>query len=295
MNLTHYMLPAHATVFLATIPYVLGIIIASYVAKRAFRKSANPDVQEKVWHKLKVTLAVLTALYFVAALALTLYDFTGAVLMHVLLVFALAISLPLLMFMPFVFINEDKANKNINTYMPNIFMITAVLILGASFITGVYSSQDSYGHHGTTVAEKVNGQTVEYRRALEPASDGKYLTINAIEQNNGTPRVPRIETITYYTWLERDTDNSVKTVTVNVGDNGGVTIVDDLPAGEPPYVTYTPMYYRIASKTDSENLCVGGRDKDCDLNATYAYDKATVHIPTGSTSSLVVTNREAKN
>lgn len=181
-----------------------------------------------------------------------------------------------------------------NTYLPNIFMITAVLMLGASFITGAYSSQDSYGHHGTTVAEKVNGQTVEYRRALEPASDGKYLTINAIKQNNGIPRTPRIETITYYTWLERDTDNSVKTVTVNVGEKGGVTIVDDLPAGEAPYVTYTPMYYTIATKADSENLCVGGRDKDCDLNATYAYDKATVHIPSGSTSNLVVTNREAE-
>lgn len=294
MNLTHYMLPAHATVFLATIPYVLGIIIASYVAKRAFRKSANVDAQEKVWHKLKVALAVLTALYFVTSLVLTLNDFTGAVLMHALLVLTLSFSLPLLMFMPFIFINEEKANKNMDTYLPNIFMITAVLMLGASFITGVYSSQDSYGHHGTTVAEKVNGETVEYQRALEPASDGKYLTINAIKQNNGIPRTPRIETITYYTWLERDTDNSIKTVTVNVGEKGGVTIVDDLPAGEAPYVTYTPMYYTIASKKDSENLCVGGRDKDCDLNATYAYDKATVHIPSGSTSNLVITNREAE-
>lgn len=294
MNLTHYMLPAHATVFLATVPYVAGIIIASYIAKRAFRKSATVDAQEKVWHKLKVALAVLTALYFVGSLALTLNDFTGAVLMHVLLVLCIGISFPLFMFMPFVFIDEEKANKNMNTYLPNIFMITAVLMLGASFITGAYSSQDSYGHHGDTVAEKVNGKTIEYRRALEPASDGKYLTINAIKQNNGIPRTPRIETITYYTWLERDTDNSVKTVTVNVGEKGGVTIVDDLPAGETPYVTYTPMYYTIASKTDSENLCVGGRDKDCDLNATYAYDKATVHIPTGSTSNLVVTNREAE-
>ena len=144
------------------------------------------------------------------------------------------------------------------------------------------------------MTEKVNGETVEYQRALEPAADGKYLTINAIKQNNGIPRTPRIETITYYTWLERDTDNSIKTVTVNVGGKGGVTIVDDLPAGEAPYVTYTPMYYTIASKKDSENLCVGGRDKDCNLNATYAYDKATVHIPSGSTSNLVVTNREAE-
>lgn len=294
MNLTHYMLPAHATVFLATIPYVLGIIIASYVAKRAFRKSANVDAQEKVWHKLKVALAVLTALYFVTSLVLTLKDFTGAVLMHALLVLTLSFSLPLLMFMPFIFINEEKANKNMDTYLPNIFMITAVLMLGASFITGVYSSQDSYGHHGTTVAEKVNGETVEYQRALEPASDGKYLTINAIKQNNGIPRTPRIETITYYTWLERDTDNSIKTVTVNVGEKGGVTIVDDLPAGEAPYVNYTPMYHPSSVDADGSNLCVAGRDKDCDLNATYAYDKATVHIPTGSTSNLVVTNREAE-
>ena len=65
-------------------------------------------------------------------------------------------------------------------------------------------------------------------------------------------------------------------------------------AGEAPYVNYTPMYYPSSVDADGSNLCVAGRDKDCDLNATYAYDKATVHIPTGSTSNLVVTNREAE-
>lgn len=48
MNLTHYMLPAHATTFLATIPYALGIIIASYVAKRAFRKSTTIDEKDSI-------------------------------------------------------------------------------------------------------------------------------------------------------------------------------------------------------------------------------------------------------
>ena len=53
MNLTHYMLPAHATTFLATIPYVAGIIIASYIAKRAFRKSTTTDEKDSIWRKLK--------------------------------------------------------------------------------------------------------------------------------------------------------------------------------------------------------------------------------------------------
>ena len=86
----------------------------------------------------------------------------------------------------------------------------------------------------------------------------------------------------------------IKTVTVNVGEKGGVTIVDDLPADETPYVNYTPMYYPSSVDADGSNLCVAGRDKDCNLNATYAYDKATVHIPSGTTSNLVVTNREAE-
>lgn len=55
------------------------------------------------------------------------------------------------------------------------------------------------------------------------------------------------------------------------------------------------VIYPSSVDADGSNLCVAGRDKDCDLNATYAYDKATVHIPSGSTSNLVVTNREAKN
>lgn len=295
MNLAQYMLPAHAAVFLTTIPYAVAIIIAALTSKRALRKSTSGDGKERIWHKLKVALAVLTSLYVAAVLAFTLPNFTSATLMHVLMVLTIGISAPMLIYMPLVFIDEEKATKNTETYVPNILAITAVIMLGVSFTVGFFASQDSSGYaNGTPVAEKVNGETVEYRRALERVSDGKYLTINAIKEDNGIPRAPRIETITYYTWLERDTDNTIKTVTVNVGDNGGVTIADDLPAGEAPYVTYTPMYYTNSAHADGANLCVGGRDKGCDLNATYAYDKATVHIPTGTTSDLVVTNREAK-
>lgn len=295
MNLAQYMLPAHAAVFLTTIPYTAGIVIATLTTKRALRKNATVDDKDRIWHKLKVTLAVLTSLWFAAVLAFTLPNFTSATLMNVLMVLTIGISAPMLIYMPFIFIDEEKATKNTETYVPNILAITAVIMLGTSFTVGFFASQDSSGYtNGTPVAEKVNGETVEYRRALERVSDGKYLTINAIKEDNGIPRAPRIETITYYTWLERDTDNTIKTVTVNVGDKGGVTIADDLPAGEAPYVTYTPMYYTNSTHVDGANLCVGGRDKGCDLNATYAYDKATVHIPTGTTSDLVVTNREAK-
>lgn len=294
MNLAQYMLPAHAAAFLTAIPYTAGIIITSFVAKRALRKSTSGDGKERIWHKFQIALAVLTSLYVAAVLAFTLPDAKSAI-MHMLMVLTIGMSAPLFIFMALTFIDEDKVNKNTETYVPNILAITAVIMLGTSFTVGFFSSQqDTYGNNSTPVAEKVNGETVEYRRALERVSDGKYLTINAIKEDNGIPRAPRIETITYYTWLERDTDNTIKTVTVNVGDNGGVTITDDLPAGEAPYVTYTPMYYTNSAHADGANLCVGGRDKGCDLNATYAYNKATVHIPTGTTSDLVVTNREAK-
>ena len=262
MNLAQYMLPAHAAVFLTTIPYTAGIVIATLTTKRALRKNATVDDKDRIWHKLKVTLAVLTSLWFAAVLAFTLPNFTSATLMNVLMVLTIGISAPMLIYMPFIFIDEEKATKNTETYVPNILAITAVIMLGTSFTVGFFASQDSSGYtNGTPVAEKVNGETVEYRRALERVSDGKYLTINAIKEDNGIPRAPRIETITYYTWLERDTDNTIKTVTVNVGDKGGVTIADDLPAGEAPYVTYTPMYYTNSTHADGANLCVGGRDK----------------------------------
>lgn len=295
MNLTHYMLPAHATVFLATIPYVLGIIVASYVAKRAFRKSTTTDDKDSVWRKLKTALVTLTVLYVVAVVCFTIPNFSGSSVMLMAVAICTGLVAGSSISAGLEMRDSEKFRKNSNIYMMNVFMVSAVLMLVTTFVIAVCSSRESTGQTNTPVSEKVNGQAVEYRRALEPASDGKYLTINAIKQNNGIPRTPRIETITYYTWLERDTDNSIKTVTVNVGEKGGVTIVDDLPADEAPYVNYTPMYYPSSVDADGSNLCVAGRDKDCDLNATYAYDKATVHIPTGSTSNLVVTNREAKH
>lgn len=235
MNLTHYMLPAHATTFLATIPYVIGIIIASYVAKRAFRKSTTVDDKDNIWRKLKVALVTLTALYVVAVVGFTIPNFTGSSVMLMAVAICTGLAAASSISAGLEMHDSEKFWKNSNTYMMNVFMVTAVLMLIATFVIAVCSSRESTGQTNTPVPEKVNGQTIEYRRALEPASDGKYLTINTIQQNNGIPRAPRIETITYYTWLERDTDNSIKTVTVNVGDNGGET----------PYVNYIPMYYRI--------------------------------------------------
>ena len=87
--------------------------------------------------------------------------------------------------------DSEKFRKNSNIYMMNVFMVTAVLMLIVTFVVAVCSSRESTGQTNSPVSEKVNGQTVEYRRALEPAlSDGNYLTINAIKQNNGIPRTP---------------------------------------------------------------------------------------------------------
>lgn len=47
MNLAQYMLPAHAAAFLTAIPYTAGIIITSFVTKRALRKSASGDAKEQ--------------------------------------------------------------------------------------------------------------------------------------------------------------------------------------------------------------------------------------------------------
>lgn len=147
----------------------------------------------------------------------------------------------------------------------------------------------------TVVPEVINGKVVEYRGEIELTSNGVAVTIAPVtseyeEYDYVSKNHQRREaTSTVATWLERDSSGSVKTVSIDTGARGGLNIVDDLPAGETPYVTYTPQYSLDSYSKPGDALCVMKRDTGCPLNARHIYDSVTVHIPAGSTDRMVST------
>lgn len=147
----------------------------------------------------------------------------------------------------------------------------------------------------TVVTEVIDGRVVEYRGEIELTSNGVAVTIapatseyeeyDYVSKNHQR----REATNTVATWLERDSSGSVKTVSIDTGGRGGLNITDDLPAGEAPYVTYTPQYSLDSYSKPGDALCVMKRDTGCPLNARHIYDSVTIHIPAGSTDRMVST------
>lgn len=147
----------------------------------------------------------------------------------------------------------------------------------------------------TVVTEVIDGRVVEYRGEIELTSNGVAVTIapatseyeeyDYISKNHQRKEVTR----NLATWVERNTDGSMKTVSIDTGVRGGLNIVDDLPAGEAPYVTYTPQYSLDSYSKPGDTLCVMKRDTGCPLNARHIYDSVTIHIPAGSTDRMVST------
>lgn len=147
----------------------------------------------------------------------------------------------------------------------------------------------------TVVTEVIDGRVVEYRGEIELTSNGVAVTIapatseyeeyDYVSKNHQR----REATSTVATWLERDSSGSIKTVSIDTGGRGGLNIVDDLPAGEAPYVTYTPQYSLDSYSKPGDALCVMNRDTGCLLNARHVYDSVTIHIPAGSTDRMVST------
>lgn len=145
----------------------------------------------------------------------------------------------------------------------------------------------------TVVTEIIDGRVVEYRGEIELTSNGVAVTIapatseyeeyDYVSKNHQR----REATSTVATWLERDSSGSVKTVSIDTGRRGGLNIADDLPAGEAPYVTYTPQYSLDSYSKPGDALCVIKRDTGCPLNARHIYDSITIHIPAGSTGRMV--------
>lgn len=147
----------------------------------------------------------------------------------------------------------------------------------------------------TVVTEVIDGRVVEYRGEIELTSNGVAVTIapttseyeeyDYVSKNHQR----REATSTVATWLERDSSGSIKTVSIDTGGRGGLNIVDDLPASEAPYVTYTPQYSLDSYSKPGDALCVMNRDTGCLLNARHVYDSVTIHIPAGSTDRMVST------
>lgn len=186
---------------------------------------------------------------------------------------------------------SDLISQYKATYFETLLLTAICAIFATIFAVGgsaVYESK-------TVVPEVINGRVVEYRGEIELTSNGVAVTIapatseyeeyDYISKNHQR----RETTSTVATWLERDSSGSVKTVSIDTGGRGGFNIADDLPAGEEPYVTYTPQYSLDSYSKPGDALCVMKRDTGCLLNARHIYDSVTIHIPAGSTDRMVST------
>lgn len=178
-----------------------------------------------------------------------------------------------------------------DTYRDTLLLTAICTIFATIFAIGgstVYESK-------TVVTEVIDGRVVEYRGEIELTSNGVAVTIAPAtseyeEYDYVSKNHQRRETTsTVATWLERDSSGSVKTVSIDTGRRGGLNIADDLPAGEAPYVTYTPQYSLDSYSKPGDALCVVKRDTGCPLNARHIYDSVTIHIPAGSTDRMVST------
>lgn len=186
---------------------------------------------------------------------------------------------------------SDLISQYKATYFETLLLTAICAIFATIFAVGgsaVYESK-------TVVPEVINGRVVEHRGEIELTSNGVAVTIapatseyeeyDYISKNHQR----RETTSTVATWLERDSSGSVKTVSIDTGGRGGFNIADDLPAGEEPYVTYTPQYSLDSYSKPGDALCVMKRDTGCLLNARHIYDSVTIHIPAGSTDRMVST------
>lgn len=186
---------------------------------------------------------------------------------------------------------SDLISQYKATYFETLLLTAICAIFATIFAVGgsaVYESK-------TVVPEVINGRVVEHRGEIELTSNGVAVTIapatseyeeyDYISKNHQR----RETTSTVATWLERDSSGSVKTVSIDTGGRGGFNIADDLPAGEEPYVTYTPQYSLDSYSKPGDTLCVMKRDTGCLPNARHIYDSVTIHIPAGSTDRMVST------
>lgn len=300
--LQKYMMGSSAallTCFLAAA--LLIIIIASvrrYLDARAVRKGLGLSGGASSW--FTYAYGVVALLHLIVALTLA-----GDNQDMFVTVFWTGLAIPLMLLVLYHIIqgigNNSTPQGNpsesdlISQYKATYFetlLLTAICTIFATIFavvgSTVYESK-------MVVPEVINGRVVEYRGEIELTSNGVAVTIAPAtseyeEYDYVSKNHQRRETTsTVATWLERDSSGSVKTVSIDTGGRGGFNIADDLPAGEEPYVTYTPQYSLDSYSKPGDALCVMKRDNGCPLNARHIYDSVTIHIPAGSTDRMVST------
>lgn len=300
--LQKYMMGSSAallTCFLAAA--LLIAIIASvrrYLDARALRKGLALSGGASSW--FTYTYGVVALLHLIVALTLT-----GDNQDMFVTVFWTGLAIPMMVLVLYHVIQgigNDSAPQDAPsesdlmaqckaTYFDTLLLTAICAIFATIFaVVGstVYESK-------TVVTEVIDGRVVEYRGEIELTSNGVAVTIapatseyeeyDYISKNHQRKEVTR----NLATWVERNTDGSMKTVSIDTGVRGGLNIVDDLPAGEAPYVTYTPQYSLDSYSKPGDTLCVMKRDTGCPLNARHIYDSVTIHIPAGSTDRMVST------
>lgn len=300
--LQKYMMGSSAALLTCFLTAALLIaIIASvrrYLDARAVRKGLALPSGASSW--FTYTYGVVALLHLIVALTLT-----GDNQDMFVTVFWTGLAIPMMVLVLYHVIQgigNDSAPQDapsesdlISQYKATYFdtlLLTAICTIFATIFSVVGST---VYESKTVVTEVVDGRVVEYRGEIELTSNGVAVTIAPVtseyeEYDYVSKNHQRREaTSTVATWLERDSSGSIKTVSIDTGGRGGLNIVDDLPAGEAPYVTYTPQYSLDSYSKPGDALCVMNRDIGCLLNARHVYDSVTIHIPAGSTDRMVST------
>lgn len=300
--LQKYMMGSSAALLTCFLTAALLIaIIASvrrYLDARAVRKGLALPSGASSW--FTYTYGVVALLHLIVALTLT-----GDNQDMFVTVFWTGLAIPMMVLVLYHVIQgigNDSAPQDapsesdlISQYKATYFdtlLLTAICTIFATIFSVVGST---VYESKTVVTEVVDGRVVEYRGEIELTSNGVAVTIAPVtseyeEYDYVSKNHQRREaTSTVATWLERDSSGSIKTVSIDTGGRGGLNIVDDLPASEAPYVTYTPQYSLDSYSKPGDALCVMNRDTGCLLNARHVYDSVTIHIPAGSTDRMVST------
>ena len=288
--LQKYMMGSSAALLTCFLTAALLIaIIASvrrYLDARAVRKGLALPSGASSW--FTYTYGVVALLHLIVALTLT-----GDNQDMFVTVFWTGLAIPMMVLVLYHVIQgigNDSAPQDapsesdlISQYKATYFdtlLLTAICTIFATIFSVVGST---VYESKTVVTEVVDGRVVEYRGEIELTSNGVAVTIAPVtseyeEYDYVSKNHQRREaTSTVATWLERDSSGSIKTVSIDTGGRGGLNIADDLPAGEAPYVTYTPQYSLDSYSKPGDALCVMNRDTGCLLNARHVYDSVTIH------------------
>lgn len=261
---------------------LLVVTICEVIAARGTSKWGAWRNRVK-WVHLPIWVLTLTVLTIIDTVAQPGMKAFGAVLGYI-----TALSFLIMFYVGsyWVIIKDKDARWILKAFRAMSFSFLVTLLFGMLLGSTSIPDRDA---HPTSVeyAVSANGSrspVASERHELKRVSASDWVTVAAVEHKpHGKNSSSELRTA--YTWNEvRGTETVAKTTTLEQDD---VSVVEDVAAGKAAWVEYIPVYYLApagifdGSRPDpiQGSLCVQGRDKNCTVNAQWAYTKYILHVP----------------